>query len=81
MIITLTNDFHNTSVNLRANMGDTLSASQVRRARNSLCGNSDCTCSGDLGTRGPGSVSPDSIALEMVGADRDGRPMYRVIER
>jgi hypothetical protein len=41
--ITLTNDFHGTSVTLRVN-GDRLSAGQMRRMRRELCGMSDCCC-------------------------------------
>jgi hypothetical protein len=47
--ITLTNDFHNTSVNVMVNgePGDyeyRLSSSQVRRIRRELCGMADCSC-------------------------------------
>ena len=43
-MITLTNDFHNTSVRLRANIGDYLSPSQIKRAARILCPVSDCCC-------------------------------------
>jgi len=51
MKITLTNDFHNTSVNLVVadhEGGDTvkISASQYYRARRELCGITDCCCGG-----------------------------------
>jgi hypothetical protein len=49
--ITLNNDFHGTSVNLRAN-GDRLSAGQVAKARRTLCGVAGCRCSGKTGMRG-----------------------------
>ena len=59
-LVTLRNDFHNTSVTIRC---DTLShihhtvtirpsRSQIERARKSLCGISGCECSGCMGTRG-----------------------------
>ena len=52
--ITFTNDFHNTSINLHIyNDYWVLSARQARRAREELCGLSDCTCGGELGERGP----------------------------
>lgn len=59
MKITLTNEFHGTSVNLRVGYeSDTNSAeltkSQIARAKRTLCG-SDCQCSGDLGYRGAGN--------------------------
>lgn len=49
--ITLTNDFHGTSVNLRVK-GSTLSIHQIRRARRALCGVENCTCGGVAGERG-----------------------------
>ena len=52
---TLRNDFHGTTVQIRAEEIDghiELSPSQARRARAKLCGMADCTCSGPLGTRG-----------------------------
>jgi len=52
-MITLTNDFHNTSVRLRANIGDHLSDSQIKRAARVLCPVSDCCCGqNELNTRG-----------------------------
>lgn len=56
-MITLTNDFHGTSVNLRPDGAGQLSVSQVARARRTLCGVKGCTCGGDLGERGPGNPS------------------------
>jgi len=43
MMITLKNNFHGTSVNLRPRNGR-LSPAQMRRARRELCGLSDCKC-------------------------------------
>lgn len=60
MKMTLTNDFHNTAAIVRVTpresthyglMAD-LSRAQTRRAEKKLCGMSDCSCSGALGTRG-----------------------------
>lgn len=56
--LTLKNDFHNTSVDLRVrhsgNIGTgdiiKLSAGQVKKAKRELC-TKDCQCSGELGTR------------------------------
>lgn len=58
---TLRNDFHNTSVNVRAEglshiyneVEIKLSKSQIERACKSLCGIKDCTCGDDCGMRGP----------------------------
>lgn len=60
MKITLKNDFHNSSVTLNAEVLSHvyhtatayLSANQVKRAKQKLCGINGCTCSGDAGTRG-----------------------------
>ena len=52
-MITLTNDFHGTSVRLRASLGDYLSDSQIKRAARVLCPAADCFCGhGELNTRG-----------------------------
>jgi len=59
-MITLTNNYHNTSVHLRASVGDYLTQSQISRARRELCGMSDCDCCSSLGTRGHQSVSIES---------------------
>jgi len=51
-MVTLTNDFHHTSIRLRDRAGR-LSPCQVRKAWQALCGIVDCTCGGVAGTRGP----------------------------
>lgn len=61
MTMTLTNDFHNTSVsirprNLRGNQFEVASATVARWARK-LCPSTGCTCSGELGTRGRNPVA------------------------
>lgn len=50
--ITLTNDFHGSSVAVRLSDNNHLSAAQVRKARRALCGYADCMCGGTAGTRG-----------------------------
>jgi len=58
---TLRNDFHDTSCNvicdglshIHGECEIQLSKGQADRARRELCGQSDCTCSGEIGTRGP----------------------------
>ena len=49
--ITLTNNFHNTSVNLMVE-NDRLTLNQIKRAKRQLCGCKGCCCSGEIGTRG-----------------------------
>ncbi|GEM_PF-3791571 len=56
--ITLSNEFHNTKINLQAKVvlcrgikAVELSRHQVRRARRVLCGIPTCTCGGNLGER------------------------------
>ncbi len=68
--ITLKNNFHNTSVNLRVS-GEKLSAPQVKRARRALCGISGCTCGNELGQRGPQEVDIEIIydnRYQVIGA-------------
>jgi len=74
-MITLTNNYHNTSVSLRADVGDYLTQSQISRARRELCGMSDCECSSSIGTRGHQSVSIESGYIR--GNDQ---PLYLVTE-
>lgn len=58
--ITLTNDFHNTSANVRPIIIKDgrfagyykISRKTAMRLRNELCGSSDCTCGGTFGQRG-----------------------------
>ena len=60
MTITLRNDFHNTTVDLRAaSLPHTLTPSQERRVLRVLCGVTGCTCGG---VRGP-QYSPDGRRL------------------
>ncbi len=57
---TLQNDFHHTEVRVRTTglqhiHGEVtlrLSRNQIKRAKRELCGIDDCTCSGEVGTRG-----------------------------
>jgi hypothetical protein len=60
MKITLTNDFHNTSVVLRSRDGR-LTGGQRDRAKRILCGITGCTCSDEWGMRGK---QPDKLAIE-----------------
>ena len=66
-MITLTNNFHHTTYTLRANYGEALSPSQIRRARKALCGVQGCTCGGNLGERGP-----NNPVVEPLGYNSDG---------
>ena len=51
-MITLSNNFHGTTVRIRACIGDTLTPSQVKRCRRVLCGIKGCMCGGPLSERG-----------------------------
>ena len=68
--IKLTNDFHNTSVNLNVDVdyygNSELSDRQVARSKFILCGFRGCECSGHLGVRG---YQHDIDALETVGGE------------
>jgi len=82
MRLTLINDYHNTSVNLRvaldapAKIGDEicLTAGQVKKAAQALCGVAGCQCSGSLGVRGRLSdLGGNMVRLEIYPISPDGR--------
>jgi hypothetical protein len=64
-MITLTNDFHNSSVSIRATVGDLLTPAQIRKAKATLCGINGCACGGPLGERGE-----QSSRIEQIGQDK-----------
>lgn len=70
--ITIKNDFHDTSVNLRVVLGQPLTANQIRRAWKKLCGDNDCVCGGRIGERGKQDVEieygRDSATINTLGA-------------
>jgi len=75
-MITLTNDWHNTSTQIRANVGDRLNETQVRRIERRLCPYSDCVCQPIRGKQ--------DYDLDPVGREYDGnieRTIYRVVSR
>ena len=43
-MIDINNDYHNTTVRVRADVGDILTPSQLHRIRRELCGIEDCSC-------------------------------------
>lgn len=53
MVVTLVNDFHSTSIQVNLNYGELIPAKQIKVWQATLCGVTDCTCSGKLGIRGP----------------------------
>jgi hypothetical protein len=71
--ITLTNDFHGTSVNLRCEVLSHiyhtstayLSVGQIKKAKKELCGTSGCTCSNDAGIRGPQELNGKKLEVNM----------------
>jgi len=68
-MITLSNNFHNTSVRINANIGDELSPAQIRRSRRALCGLADCSCGGPLGERyGENSENAQQFRIEYIGS-------------
>jgi hypothetical protein len=68
---TLTNEFHNTEITIRANEGEQVSKATRRKVQKALCGISDCQCSGYDGTRG------SMYRLQEV----DGRGRIEVVKR
>jgi len=65
-MIIVRNDFHDSSVTLKATIGDELSPSQIRRSQRELCGIGNCTCGGPLGERGP----QDGFVVVQIDYDR-----------
>ena len=49
--MTITNDFHCTSIEIRAKVGQIVSPSTLRRVRRALCGIPTCTCGRSDGSR------------------------------
>jgi len=76
-MITLTNDFHGTSTQIRAEVGDTLNETQVKRIERRLCPSySSCGCTPIRGRQ--------DYDLDPVGLEWDGnieRTIYRVVKR
>ena len=63
--ITLINNFHNTEIILNLKDGKNISAGQVKKSWNTLCGIKGCTCGNSLGMRGPNpsiETRPDGSA-------------------
>ena len=52
MLVTLLNDFHNTSAIVRLPRHGWLSHGQIKRIRNKLCGKRGCNCGDALKMRG-----------------------------
>jgi hypothetical protein len=72
MRVTLTNDFHHTTVTLNVNdESQELSPGQISRTRKALCGIDGCECGGVVGQRGPQTVTVTTLALGRVGVSID----------
>ncbi|MFQ5807485.1 MAG: hypothetical protein ACE5I3_13640 [Phycisphaerae bacterium] len=74
--ITITNDFHDTRVRVRAHHGVPLTPSEVYHVRRALCNVTHCVCGGALNERGPQEVeisTPrfDEIVLWPLPQDRE----------
>ncbi len=52
----LRNDYHNSECVVSPDYSGYLNSNQIRRVKKILCGTSGCTCSDELGTRGPQDV-------------------------
>jgi hypothetical protein len=69
MLVTIHNDFHDTSCRVRVGR---MSARNARTVHNKLCGVSGCSCScSELGTRGSQRTDGRQIAIEPVSAEGD----------
>ncbi len=54
--VLLSNDYHDTQCVVSPDSSGYININQMRRAKKILCGIPGCTCSGNLGTRGPQDV-------------------------
>lgn len=83
MLITLRNDFHNSSVTIRANaLPHVITPSQEKRVLRALCGVTGCTCGGVRGPqRGP---EGQKIVVQRdwygEGVGPDGYPLLSIRE-
>lgn len=60
MLITIKNDYHNTSASVRVeSLPAILSRQQMYRVQRKLCGIAGCACGGDISERGQQDVSID----------------------
>ena len=73
-MIKLSNDFHNTSTTVRANVGDFISHARIKAIKSRLCGAKGCACSGAIGTRG--SQADPSVWIDLE-ADQEGGILTR----
>jgi len=80
-MLTLRNNFHNTTCRVNVKPGEVLSYHQLRRARFHLCGIDGCTCSNETGTRGQ-QWQTDGSVVELVPVFQNGNnaPVFEVIE-
>ena len=70
MLITLTNEFHNTETRIQVKDGK-VSARVGRRAWSTLCGAKGCICGGQLGQRGAQYHNGHGVQIEP-DFDNDG---------
>jgi hypothetical protein len=81
--LTLTNDFHNTSVSLRVELTGFyayLSPAQARRARRALCGVAGCTCGGTLGERGSAQLNGQRCSAAVLESQTGSVGLEIVVE-
>lgn len=75
--VTLSNDFHHSTVTVRVPADGVLSIGQSRRVYRELCGMSDCTCGGIRGHQDgiPEGFCVDAYTLQdrLVIRERDDR--------
>lgn len=74
MLLTISNDFHNTETTIRVTAGK-VSRRAGLRAWQKLCGVPGCICGGQLGQRGPQHHNGHEVQIEPdfnAGGDRAG---------
>lgn len=73
MLITLTNEFHNTETRIQVKNGK-VSNRAGRRAWSILCGMKGCICGGQLGERGAQYHNGHGVQIEIDWANDGGLP-------
>lgn len=78
---TITNSYHHSSANIRANVGESVSCATQARVWRQLCGDDNCTCGDDVGARGSRYTIDHGIVVDRKPADSpltlaEARAMY-----
>ena len=78
-LVTITNDFHNSSVVLRCDVVQHIhnektiypTKHQIKRAKKALCGIKGCACSNDVGIRGKQTLDDMPLIVDISNLWKD----------